>query len=72
MVAALPNDVTDLKESAYEVAAVLFALEDPGVAEDWVARRELSERLAQSRATFDRATADTFGTNTCKWILLDD
>ncbi|MDE0701950.1 MAG: hypothetical protein OXH61_14650 [Acidimicrobiaceae bacterium] len=72
VVAALPNDVTDLKESAYEVAAVLFALEDPGVAEDWVARRELSERLAQSRATFDRATADTFGTNTCKWILLDD
>lgn len=71
VVAAFPTDVTELKESAYEVAAVLLALEDPAVTEDWVARRELSERLAQTRATFDRAAADTFGSDTCKWILLD-
>ena len=71
VVAAIPTDMTELKESAYEVAAVLLALEDPAVVEDWVARRELSERLAQSRAAFDRASADTFSADTCKWILLD-
>ncbi len=71
VVAAMPTDVTELKESAYEVAAVLSALEEPAVVEDWVARRELSERLAQSRATFDRTAADTFDADTCKWILLD-
>ena len=70
VVAAIPTEVTELKESAYEVAAVLLALEDPAVEVDWVARRELSERLAQSRAAFDRVSVDTFNTETCKWVLL--
>ena len=71
VVAAIPADMAELAESAREVGAVLLALKDPAVAEDWVARRELSERLAQSRAAFDRAAADTFRADSCRWILLD-
>ena len=70
IVAAIPGDVTDLDAAAREVAAVKDALNDPSVAEDWVARQELSERLAQTRVAFDQALADTFHSDACEWILL--
>ena len=71
-VAAVPEDVKELESAAREVAAVKTALDDPSVASDWVARRELGERLAVARAEMGRAIASTFGANTCRWILLND
>ena len=49
IVAAVPDDVSALDAAAREIAAVRAALDDPSVAEDWVARRELGERLAQTQ-----------------------
>lgn len=71
VVIAIPSDVAELSESAREVRAVLLALEDPAVVEDWVARRELGERLAQTRVTFDQTSSRTFSAASCRWILLD-
>ena len=72
VVAAIPAEVTALAESADEVAAVRFALEDPVITEDWVAKRELGERLAQSQAMFDQVAADAFSADTCRWFLLGE
>ena len=72
MVAAIPDGVGALESAAREVAALKTALDDPSVADDWVARRELGERLAQSRAELDCAVASTFGARTCRWVLLND
>ena len=71
-VAAVPEDVEALESAAREVAAVKTALDDPSVAGDWVARRELGERLAVARAEMGCAVASTFGAHTCRWILLND
>ena len=71
IVAAIPDDVAVLDASAREVAAVSAALDDPSVADDWVARRELGERLAQTRVALNQAIADTFSTDSCRWILLE-
>ena len=70
-VAAIPDGVGALESAAREVAAVKMALDDPSAAGDWVARRELGERLAQSRAELGCAVASTFGTRTCRWVLLN-
>ena len=70
IVAAIPADLTTLDASAREIASVQVALEDPSVADDWVARRELSERLAQTRVGLDRALTNTFSSNSCRWGLL--
>ena len=70
VVAAIPPDVTALDAAAREVAAVASVLDDPAVASDRVARRELGERLAQTRVTLDHALADAFGSESCHWILL--
>jgi hypothetical protein len=72
VVAALPRDVSALDAAAREIAAVASVLDDPAVAEDQVARREVGERLAQTRVAFDQALADTFGSESCRWILLGD
>ena len=70
IVAAIPADLTTLDASAREIASVQIALEDPSVADDWVAQRELGERLAQTRVGLDRALTDTFSSNSCRWVLL--
>ena len=72
IVAAVPDDVGALDISARQVAAVSMALEDPSVADDWVARRELGERLAQARASLETARMATFETSSCQWVLLGD
>ena len=68
--AAIPGDVSALDTAAREVAAVHVALDDPSVTDDWVARRELSERLAQTRTALDRALTDSFSSDSCRWELL--
>ena len=70
VVAAIPPDVSAVDDAAREVAAVASVLDDPTVAGDRVARRELGERLAQTRVALDHALADAFGSEACRWILL--
>jgi len=70
VIAAIPTDLTALSTAAREVAAVDIALRDPAIAGDWVARRELGERLAQTRAILDRVLADSFDADKCGWLLL--
>ena len=72
VVAAIPDDLTELAKAAREVAAVTATLDDPTVSDDWVARLELGERLAQSRSALDSAFVETFSAETCTWILLGE
>ncbi|MDE0652428.1 MAG: hypothetical protein OXI26_02085 [bacterium] len=71
IVVAVPEDVSVLDAAAREVAAVTAALEDASVIPDWVARRELGERLAQSRVAFEDARATTFNSDGCRWLMFD-
>lgn len=70
VVAAVPKDLSALDRAAREVAAVTIALKDPMVEADWVARRELGERLAETQIALDHAIHITFGADTCRWFLL--
>lgn len=71
IVAAIPNDLTALDQAAREVAAITTVLRNPVIEADWVARRELGERLAATRVTFERAISTTFSAEACRWIMLD-
>ena len=70
IIAAIPNDLAAMDRAAREVAAITAALNDPDVETDWVARRELGERLAQTQVAFDHAISSTFSADACQWILL--
>ena len=70
-VAAIPNDVAKIDRAAREIAAVISILQDPAVKADWVARRELSERLAEARIVLEHAISVTFSSCTCRWVMLD-
>ena len=71
-VAAIPYDLSALDRAAREVAAVTIVLNDSVVESDWVARRELAERLAESQGAFRDAMMATFGTGACQWVLIGD
>ncbi len=70
VLAAIPQDISGVDATAREVAAVTAVLDDPSVSGDRVARRELGERLAQTRVAFDHALAEAFGSEECRWVLL--
>ena len=70
IVAAIPNDLSALDTAAREVATLAAALEDPLVTEDWVARRELGERLAQAQASLESARSAALEPAACRWLLL--
>jgi len=70
LVVAVPDDVAELEAAAREVAAVTAVLEDPAVCGDWVAQREVGERLAGSRVALDHAIVATFSSEACSWVLL--
>ena len=72
IVAAIPDDVRSVDRTARELAAITAVLEEPAVAADWVARRELGERLAETKAALEDAVSAAFSTDTCRWILLDN
>ncbi len=72
VVAAIPDDLTNLNEAAREVAAVNLALRNPDITDDWVARREMGERLAQTKTVLDIALTHTFSADSCRWLLLRD
>ena len=70
VVAALPADTSALDAAAREVAAVTEALDHDSVADDWVARRELGERLGLAKAALLHAAESTFSFASCRWVLL--
>lgn len=70
VVAAIPRDVAGLGEAAREVLAIRKCVQEPPVADDWVARRELAERLAQARIKLEAEVHDTFRADMCRWLLL--
>jgi len=71
VVAAIPSDLTTLDRIARETAAVTIVSKDPTVESDWVARREIGERLAETQAALDHVIDATFSAGACRWILLD-
>ena len=70
VVAAIPDDLTLLDDAAREVAAVADVLDHDSVKDDWVARREIGERLAQAEAALGHAIEATFNAKVCRWVLL--
>ena len=71
VVAAIPRDVTGLDAAARDVLAVRTSIKEPLIAEDWVARREVAERLAQAQANLEAEVHDTFRADACRWILME-
>ena len=71
VVVALPGDVGELDRAAREVAALSDVLAAPQVEADWVARREIGERLASARSHLEMAVSSAFSTDACRWKLLD-
>lgn len=71
VVVALPDDVGELDRAAREVAALSDVLTAPQVETDWVARREIGERLASARSQLEAAVTLAFSTASCRWKLLD-
>ena len=72
VIAASPQNVTELDRAAREAAAVAAVLDDPAVGRDAVAREELEERLAQARTDFDRAFSNAFRTESCRWTMREE
>lgn len=70
VVAVLPTDITRFDEAAREVAAVRMVMAESAVSDDWVARRELAERLAQAQRELEQASRSAFQDTTCRWMLL--
>lgn len=66
-----PSDREALDATAREVAALQRVLEAEAVKSDWVARYEMSERLAVAKSAFDRAVFAAFSSGRCRWWLLD-
>jgi hypothetical protein len=71
VVAVMPDEVADLDRAAREVAALNDVLSAPQVENDWVARREIGERLASARSQLDAAMLSAYSTTNCRWTLLD-
>lgn len=70
------RNVEALTEAAIEAAAVrdVLTANDPVNGLDWVAQRELEERLAEAVTTLDAALETVFGpaTKGTRWSLFDD
>ena len=70
VVAAIPRHVAGLHAAARQVLAVQQCIDDPMVAGDWVARRELAERLEHAQATLAERAHEAFRPDACRWVLL--
>ena len=70
VVAAIPDDLAPLDTAAREVAAIADVLDHDSVKDDWVARREIGERLAQAETALAHAIETTFNAAVCRWVLL--
>lgn len=70
IVLAMPDDTGPLDQAARTVAAIATVLREPAVQDDWVARRELGERLAVAQTQLDLIVDATYGGIDCQWVLL--
>ncbi len=67
VITVMAGDTTDLKFAAIEVSAIRDILKsDDEVTADWVARKEIEERLADAEVVLDRKFAETYG-ETARW-----
>ena len=73
VVAAIPqaDHLACVESAARELGVLTDVLGNPEAELDWVARHELSERVALARNEFDRAAFTAFATDSCQWVLLD-
>ena len=71
VVAAVPETIDVIDRVARETVAIHAVLDELVVKNDWVAQRELGERLAYKQSILEKAIHTTFGANTTKWTLLD-
>ena len=70
VVAAIPRDVAKLQAAARQVLAIRKCIDDPIVAADRVARRELAERLEHAQGTLAERAHEAFRPEACRWVLL--
>ncbi len=72
VVTVTAGDTSDLKHAAIEVMAIRDILNNSeDVISDWVARRELEERLADAEIILDREFGTTYGSK-AEWSYLKD
>jgi len=63
-----PENIEPLREAAVEAASIRDVLDrNPEIAEDWVARRELNERLMGAESSIETAFESAFGGAKTKW-----
>jgi len=63
-----PENIEPLREAAVEAASTRDVLDrNPEIAEDWVARRELNERLMGAESSIEKAFESAFGDAKTKW-----
>ena len=71
VVVVTPGNVETLREAAFDAAALSEALRSAEAGEaDWVARRELVERLSDAQQRLRRLVSDVFEEPEVKWHLL--
>lgn len=70
VVAVIPNKLDDLDRIAREVVALTSVLNEETVNNDWVARSELEERLAQRKTVLNNTIESTFCNSASSWILI--
>lgn len=71
IIAVTPDDVEILREAAFDAASLSEALRSAEAKEaDWVARRELIERLSDAQQRLRRCIADVFDAPRVQWHLL--
>ncbi len=72
LVVVTAGDTSDLRHAVTEVMAIRDILDNnEDVISDWVARKELEERLADAEIILDREFGITYGTN-AMWSYLTD
>ena len=70
VVAVIPKNSDDLDRIAREVVALTSVLNEEAVKNDWVARSELEERLAQRKTVLNNTIESTFCNSDASWILI--
>ena len=70
IVGSIPDCLDDLDQITREVAAVTLILNEEVVKNDWVARRELEERLADRKIVLDNTIHTTFQGSNSRWMIL--
>lgn len=73
VVAVIPtliDELDALEREARDLLAVEESMNDEEVDQDWVAKRELVERWAQSRSRFGQAREQALQPDRCRWVML--